>query len=133
MELLADFIKAVLNIPDDDLVNLTIKDPHLIPRSAEERLGILDVMVETQSSFIDVEIQLNSTRHFKKRIAYYNAKMYAQQAAEGYNLRRAISIRVNELRRSRLSSIRSAPCGCDLEQSSFTLKTTLSRLCDSTI
>ena len=59
VDILAAFLKSVLDIPDEEYDRLTIVDPYIKKESADDKYGILDVKVHTVSgSVIHVEIQL---------------------------------------------------------------------------
>jgi len=58
IEILIDFLKAVLSLPDDEFEEVTIVDPHLLREYDGDKLGILDVKVKTRTKkVIDVEIK----------------------------------------------------------------------------
>ena len=47
--MLTDFLKAVLDIPDDEYQNVVIVDPHLPREYPDKKLGIVDLRVTTRS------------------------------------------------------------------------------------
>jgi hypothetical protein len=47
VHILKDFLKAVLNLPDSEFVGISITDPHLRQEGPGDKLGILDVKLET--------------------------------------------------------------------------------------
>ena len=56
--LLADFLKSVLDIPDDEYRNIVIVNPYLPREYPDKKLGIVDLRVTTRSgNIIHVEIQ----------------------------------------------------------------------------
>ena len=48
-DILTDFLKAVLQIPEEEFTKITIVDPHLLRRYKGDKLGILDVKIETKA------------------------------------------------------------------------------------
>jgi predicted transposase/invertase (TIGR01784 family) len=100
IELLTDFLKSVLRLPDDDYEEVTIVDPHLLPDYQGGKLGVLDVKVKTRSKkIIDVEIQIKPTSELRERIVHYLAKMVTEQVGSGdeyINIKRVISIIITD-------------------------------------
>ena len=100
IEILTDFLKAVLNIPTDDYDEVTIVDPHLHRQREGDKLGILDVKVKTKSKkIIDIEIQVKPRPHFKNRVVYCLSKMITEQIGSGEDyskIQRAISIIITD-------------------------------------
>jgi hypothetical protein len=43
VDLLSDFLKSVLTLPQDDLSEITIVDPYLLRKYPDKKLGILDL------------------------------------------------------------------------------------------
>jgi len=93
---LKDFLQAVLRLGDGEFKGIRITDPFLQKESAEDKLGILDVKLETTSGhIIDIEVQLWSLPDMRGRVTYYLSKMVTEQLGAGSpysDLRRAISI-----------------------------------------
>jgi predicted transposase/invertase (TIGR01784 family) len=63
-EILADFLKSVLTIPEQEYKKITLVDPHLLRRYKQSKLGILDVRLETYSGhsidkgYLDCDLRL---------------------------------------------------------------------------
>jgi predicted transposase/invertase (TIGR01784 family) len=97
-EVVALFLQAALRLPDDELVGLTIGDPHLLRRRRRDKLGIVDVKVRTASGkTIHVEMQVAKKESFDKRIVYYNSGLYYTQIGRGDDyrkLQRVVSIAI---------------------------------------
>ena len=75
VDILAEFLKCVLDIPDDEYDHLTIIDPHVKKESEEDKYAILDVKVHTKSkSIIQVEIQVAPIPDMKRRNKYLLGK-----------------------------------------------------------
>ena len=95
-DLLADFLSSVLNLDPSEYETITITDPHLKQTNAAEKLGILDLKIHTKTqAVIDVEIQVQDTKHMRLRTLFYAGKLLAEQfkARRPYSdARRAIII-----------------------------------------
>ena len=94
-KLLKSFIQAVLNLENDEISDLTIRDPQLIPNHIDEKYYILDLLVTTNiGTYIHVEVQIANRADMKDRITFYNSRMITSQlsAKAAYFLNRAISI-----------------------------------------
>jgi len=100
IEILTDFLKAVLDIPESDYEDVTIVDPHLLRQHEGDKLGILDVKVKTKSKkIIDIEIQVKSKPDLEKRVVLYLSKMVTEQVGAGKDyskIQRAISIIITD-------------------------------------
>lgn len=84
-DILAGFLKAVLDIPDSEYDHITIVDPHVKKESKDDKYGILDVKVHTKSRIINVEIQFLPIPEMKQRSVYFISKMITEQMAAGRN------------------------------------------------
>jgi predicted transposase/invertase (TIGR01784 family) len=93
---LKSFLQAVLGLQDDEFNELKITDPFLQRETLDDKLGILDVKVETAGGQrIDIEIQLWDMPDMRSRITYYLSNMVTEQLGAGNpysDLRRAVSI-----------------------------------------
>jgi predicted transposase/invertase (TIGR01784 family) len=82
------FLRAVLDIPaEEELVDIIVRDPELLPESDGEKLSILDVRLKIPGQgLVNVEMQLFRLPAMKERIMHYWAKTAARQlsAGEGY-------------------------------------------------
>ena len=100
VDILAEFLKAVLNIPDNEYDHLTIVDPHVKKESKDDKYGILDVKVHTKSGIvINVEIQVLSIPEMKQRSVYFISKMVTEQMASGKNhadIKRSVCIIITD-------------------------------------
>jgi predicted transposase/invertase (TIGR01784 family) len=96
---LADFLKAVLDLPEDAYQDIQVVDPHLQRKHKSGKLGILDLRVTTKSgTCLNVELQVSPQPSIWKRILYYNARLLTDQIASGdeYDkINRAISILIS--------------------------------------
>jgi len=96
IELLADFLQSVLDIPKDEYKDITIVNPYLPREYHDEKLGIVDLRVKTRrGQIIHVEIQRKTFSAMRKRLVFYDANLITGQIGEGGDyetLKRVISI-----------------------------------------
>ena len=96
IHVLADFLKSLIALPEDEYKDISLEDPHLLRRHKGDKLGILDLRVATKSGkFLSVELQVAPQPSIWKRIEYYNARLLTDQIASGDDydtLNRAITI-----------------------------------------
>ena len=100
VDILAAFLKSVLDIPEDDYDRLTIVDPYIKKESDDDKYGILDVKVHSVSgSVIHVEIQLRVFAEMEARTIYSQSKLVTEQMSSGKKwaiIKRAITIVITE-------------------------------------
>jgi predicted transposase/invertase (TIGR01784 family) len=96
VDLLSDFLKSVLTLPQDDLSEITIVDPHLLRKHPDKKLGILDLKAKTKSGkIVHLEIQLSDLPQMRERLIFYDAGLITDQidAGEDYGvIKRVITI-----------------------------------------
>ncbi|MDR1488995.1 MAG: Rpn family recombination-promoting nuclease/putative transposase [Desulfovibrio sp.] len=96
---MADFLKAVLDLPADEYQDIRVIDPHLLRRHKDGKLGILDLRIETKSgNSVAVELQVAPQPSIWKRMEYYNARLLTDQVDSGDDygkINRAISILIS--------------------------------------
>ena len=97
--ILADFLKAVLDLPESEYRDIRVMDPHLLRKRAEGKLGILDLRVTTtRGKHIDVELQVAPQPSIWKRMLYYNARLLTDQIVSGDDydaVNRAVSVLIS--------------------------------------
>jgi predicted transposase/invertase (TIGR01784 family) len=97
--ILADFLKAVLDLPADEYQEIRVIDPHLLRRHKDGKLGILDLRIVTKSgNSVAVELQVAPQPSIWKRMEYYNARLLTDQVDSGDDydkINRAISILIS--------------------------------------
>jgi predicted transposase/invertase (TIGR01784 family) len=100
IELLKDFLKSVLSLPEDDYNEITIVDPHLLREYPKDKLGILDVKLTSKTGkIINLEIQVSPVPLMESRIIFYQAKMITEQIGSGddyENIKRVINIVITD-------------------------------------
>ena len=99
-DILAAFLKSVLDIPDEEYDRLTVVDPYVKKESEDDKYGILDVKVHTVSgSVVHVEIQLKVIPEMKARTIFSQAKLVTEQMSSGQNysvIKRVVSIIITD-------------------------------------
>ena len=99
-DILAGFLKSVLDIPDGEYDRVTVVDPHVKKESERDKYGVLDVKVHTKSgNVVHCEIQLWFIPEMKERCVYYQSKMVTEQMASGYDytkIKRVVSIIITD-------------------------------------
>ena len=82
-DILADFLKAILDIPADDYEKIDLVDTHLNKKYFADKIGILDLKITTKSGhIIDVEIQKSNLADIDKRIAFYLSRLIVDQIGD---------------------------------------------------
>jgi predicted transposase/invertase (TIGR01784 family) len=101
-EILEDFLKATLDIPDDEYDHIEIDDTHLLPETVDGKECVLDVRIHTTSGIIiEVEIQQFDKSAFRERLGNYVAGLITHQLARGDDytkIKRVISIAITDFR-----------------------------------
>jgi predicted transposase/invertase (TIGR01784 family) len=97
---LVNFLKAVLDLPDEEYASLTICDPNLYPHYKGGKRFVLDLKLETASGkIIDIEIQLCDTSEMRQRIVAYESRLIGDQLDRGddyKDLTRVITILITD-------------------------------------
>ena len=100
VDLLADFIKAAIDIPDDEYRDIVIVNPNLTREYPDRKLGVVDLRVTTRTGqIVHVEIQRYPFPTMRGRIIFYDANMLVGQIGESEkydNLKRVISILITD-------------------------------------
>ncbi len=86
---LADFLKAALDLPPEDLLDIVLIDPHLNGEDIDDKQGILDVKIKTGTGkIIDIEIQIAERPQMRERIIFYLSRMVTEQIGRGEDYRK---------------------------------------------
>ena len=92
---MADFLKCILNIPDEEFDDLEFLDTHTRKGSALDGEYILDIKVKTKSNIVDVEMQVKRSPILEQRIIVYLANMVKDQSCEGFkykDIKKSVSV-----------------------------------------
>jgi len=86
--ILIDLLKSFVELPEEEY-ELTFLDTYLKQETEDDKLGIVDVKVQTKTGkIINIEIQVNPIRNIGKRLSFYKSKLIVEQIAksEYYNV-----------------------------------------------
>ena len=93
---LIGFLQAALDLPEEDYARVQLLDPHITGETPDDKLGILDVRLETATGTqIDIEIQIAAFPEMPARLLFYLGRMITGQLTpgKGYgHIKRSISI-----------------------------------------
>ena len=80
--ILIDLLKSFVELPDEEY-ELTFLDTYLKPEAEDDKLGIVDVKVQTKTGkIINIEIQVNPMKNIGKRLSFYKSKLIVEQIAK---------------------------------------------------
>ena len=100
IDILTDFLLAVLNLAPDEYDEITIANPFLLQEYKGDKLGILDVKLKLKSGkVINVEVQVDHMPFMESRILFYVSKLVTEQIGESdqYDkIKRVISIIITD-------------------------------------
>jgi predicted transposase/invertase (TIGR01784 family) len=84
-DVVADFLKAVLDISEDeDFEDIIVTDPELLPEADGEKFSILDVLLKIRGKgIINVEMQICKIQDIKERLIFYWSKLASRQLSAG--------------------------------------------------
>ena len=112
IDLLRALLCAILDVPKDELNELTIINNELPRKFKEDKKGILDVRAKTkEGKEIDIEIQILPTEYMAERTMFYWGKMYIEQikAGDTYDkLKKCITINILDFECTPLNKIHSS-------------------------
>jgi predicted transposase/invertase (TIGR01784 family) len=81
--LLISLLESVL-MPPHPILEVTILNPQITKNMVDDKASILDLAIELKDGTkLDIEMQVNQTGHFRKRILYYWAKLHQAQLQIG--------------------------------------------------
>jgi len=95
-DILASFLKSVLDIPEEEYDLITVVDPYVKADYPGDKYGILDVKIHTKSGqVIHTEIQVDPIPEMTQRALFYQSKMVTEQIGSGQNyplIKKVVSI-----------------------------------------
>ncbi|MDR2181943.1 MAG: Rpn family recombination-promoting nuclease/putative transposase [Treponema sp.] len=84
IEILAAFLKSVLDIPEPDYDSLIVVNPLLRRLFRWQKSGIVDVRVSDKSGrIIHIELQVSKSPKLRNRVLYYTTKLLWEQLKRG--------------------------------------------------
>ncbi len=86
IDILADFLQSLLDLPAEDYVGMEIVDTRLRRKYPLDKEGILDIKIITpKGEAIDIEVQVNAQPWLMERLLFYTAGMIVEQIGQGDN------------------------------------------------
>ncbi|MCH5347727.1 MAG: Rpn family recombination-promoting nuclease/putative transposase [Oscillospiraceae bacterium] len=82
-DILKEFLSDILDIPIEKIKGITVLNPDILPESVGEKSYRLDLLLDVDGQFINIEIQVRSEKYFGDRILLYWSKMYSNQLDKG--------------------------------------------------
>ena len=82
-EALASLLSALLEIPIEDMGEITLDNVEMPPELSDGKFGRLDLKLKLDDKTIDIEIQLTNESDFRERSLYYWAKMFSRDLKSG--------------------------------------------------
>ena len=99
---LVTLLDALLDLPAEDLTEITLDPTHLAAQTAKEKEAVVDVLVRTGTGRrVDIEIQLANVPNLPERVACYKSRMLAGQEIRGQEysqLRQVILVMITDFR-----------------------------------
>jgi predicted transposase/invertase (TIGR01784 family) len=78
------FLKALLDIPEDEYDRLTVVSPILGRFHKKDKMGVVDLKLTTKSGkIIHVELQVEKRANMRNRVLYYTARLIGDQLKFG--------------------------------------------------
>lgn len=96
-DVLKAFISDILDIPKDDIGQITVENPNIIPSMLNGKQSQLDLKMSVDDKIVNVEIQLCDKGNFRERSVYYWSKMFSDELKKGDDyseLKKTISINI---------------------------------------
>ncbi len=83
LDVLTDFIGALLDIPKGGIQNLEVLNPELLPAYYEGKQGQLDIKMMVDEKIVNVELQMQNKGDYKDRTLFYWSKLYSDELKKG--------------------------------------------------
>ncbi|MDR2819014.1 MAG: Rpn family recombination-promoting nuclease/putative transposase [Desulfovibrio sp.] len=100
IDMVVDFLKSFVKLPDKDYAEITIADPKMVPPTKDGKTCILDLKLRTRAGeIIHVEIQRDDTGEMRERMAVYGSYLLSAQLASGKpykSVKRVISVLITD-------------------------------------
>ena len=84
-DLLKRFISDMLDIPFDDIGEVTVSNPELLPDGTDEKFSRLDIKAYIRNAIVNIEMTISRMTDYEKRAVYYWSGMYHGQPIKGYS------------------------------------------------
>jgi predicted transposase/invertase (TIGR01784 family) len=84
IDITRNFLKTLLDIPEDEYDKLTVVSPKLRKVFKTEKLGVVDMRLNTKSGkIIHIELQVEKRSNMRNRILYYASRLIGDQLKLG--------------------------------------------------
>ena len=96
-DILEDFLGSVTDFKSGELKQIQIESPEIPKENEVKKSSVLDLILTTKNTVIDIEIQAWRRKALIERSLFYWGKMYSEQLQSGENydrLRRTICINI---------------------------------------
>ena len=96
-DLLKRFISDMLEIPFDEIGEVTVSNPELIPEKTDEKFSRLDIRAEISKAIVNIEMTISRMTDYEKRTMLYWSGLYHSQPIKGISyssLKKTISLNV---------------------------------------
>ena len=96
-DLLHSFVASMLDIPPENIKEITISNPELAPETVESKFSRLDLSLNVDDKLVNVEIQVKTDATYRDRTLFYWAKLYTSElksGAEYSTLKQTITINI---------------------------------------
>ena len=96
-DLLKQFISDMLDIPFEEIGEVTVENPDLIPDEVDGKYSRLDIRANISNSIINIEMQSTNKEDYKERVLFYWARIYNDELKKGNTydkVRRCICINI---------------------------------------
>ena len=82
-DIIAAFVSALLDIPQESIKNIYIRNTELTPEYFKLKFGRLDLKLEVDGKIVNIEMQVNAEPDFKDRTLFYWSKMFSGGLKDG--------------------------------------------------
>jgi predicted transposase/invertase (TIGR01784 family) len=84
IDLLIDFLSYALDMPTEEIADIVITNPELIPGTYEEKFARLDlILTQPNGTKINVEVQNSDKSNYKERSVFNCSKMFTKDINAG--------------------------------------------------
>lgn len=82
-DVLSSFLSGVLEIPQNDIGEIKIKNTEMIPEQVNGKFSRMDLAMKVRNKLINIEIQLKEQADFNDRTLFYWSKLYSGELKSG--------------------------------------------------
>ena len=96
-DLLKEFISDMLDIPFEEIGEVVVENPDLIPDEVDGKYSRLDIRANISKQIINIEMQVAGTESYDKRAMYYWSGIYHGQLKKGQSyseLKKTVSMNI---------------------------------------